>query len=58
MIGLKTTGTSKGSEHFGTEIRNYTGLIYLKTRLDFRDLYNEKFDKGITLKQEAAHQPT
>lgn len=46
MIGLKTTGTSRGSEHSGSEIRNYTGIIYLKTRQDPRDLYNEKFDTG------------
>ena len=46
MIGLRTTGTSRGSELHGSEIRNYTGIIYLKTRQDFRDLYNEKFDTG------------
>ena len=58
MIGLRTTGTSRGSEHYGAEIRNYTGIIYLKTRQDSRDLYNEKFDTGNYLKKDAALQPT
>lgn len=55
IMGLKTTGTSKGSERVGSQIINYTGIIYIQSRYDSRDFYNEKFNTGSYFEERSSN---
>jgi hypothetical protein len=46
QTGLSVKGTSRGSEKVGKAIVKYNGKIYIQSRHDPRDLYNEKFNTG------------
>ena len=46
LIGQKTSGTSNGTEKINNKKVKYTGKIYITTKSDPKDLYNEKYIFG------------
>jgi hypothetical protein len=46
LIGQKTLGTSFGSERINKVVVKYTGKIYISTRYDSKDAFNEKYIFG------------
>jgi hypothetical protein len=46
LIGQKTSGNSMGSEKINNVLVKYTGKIYITTRYDSKDAFNEKYIFG------------
>jgi hypothetical protein len=58
LIGQKTAGTSSGSEKINNVMVKYTGKIYITTRYDSKDAFNEKFIFGDYKEVKTSTSPT
>ena len=58
LVGQKTSGTSSGSEKINNVMVKYTGKIYITTRYDAKDAFNEKFVFGDYKEAKTSTSPT
>jgi hypothetical protein len=58
LVGQKTYGTSSGSEKINNVMVKYTGKIYITTRYDAKDAFNEKFIFGDYKEAKSSTSPT
>jgi hypothetical protein len=58
LIGQKTSGTSSGSEKINNVMVQYTGKIYITTRYDSKDAFNEKLVFGDYKEVKTSTSPT